>query len=143
MVDPVAPTSLSIIDQYGRIEMDRIHTVYRPDLKSYVVSLPSGVSHSALKKWSFEFIRELQSRRSKAGLLFNTGDHDFESIDCLKLLKDLFTKNRAIRKKINRVAFVQPIQYRNPEVISDSEAYFSAEQKAIEWLKLTYRNAHF
>lgn len=123
--------------------MGRIHTVYRPDLKSYVVSLPSGVSHGALKKWSREFIQGLQLRPGKAGLLLNTGNHDFESIDCLKLLKDLFVKDSAIKKRINRVAFVQPIQYRNPEVISDSEAYFSAEQKAIEWLKLTYRNAHF
>ncbi len=123
--------------------MDHIHTSYRRDIKSHVVSLPSGVSHNALKKWSREFIRELQLRPGKAGLLFNAGDHDFESIDCLKLLKDLFTKNRAIKKSINRVAFVQPIQYRNPEVVSDLVAYISAEQKAIGWLKSTYRNDHF
>ena len=123
--------------------MDRIYTAYRPDIKSYIISLPSKVSHSALKKWSCEFIRELKLRHGKAGLLFNSGDHDFESIECMEFLKDLFTKDSTIKKSINRVAFVQPIQYRNPEIVSDSEAYFSAEQNAIDWLKLTCRNAHF
>ena len=102
-----------------------IHTDYHSDIESYVVSLPGGVSYSALKNWGIEFIRELQTRSGTAALLFNTNAHNFESIDCLKWLREFFAKEDVFTSTIRRVAFVQPIQYRSPEVVSDTEAYFS------------------
>jgi hypothetical protein len=101
-----------------------------------VVKLPRRVSLETLQKWGSEFIQELQIQHSDVGLLFNTNTHDFESIDCLKWLRKFFSEEHVVKNSISRVAFVQPIQYRRPEVVNRSVAYFATVHDAYHWLSL-------
>lgn len=117
--------------------MESIHTVYDPIIEAYVVSFPSEVSLHSLSAWGCEFIRVLDARADRtAGLLVNTNTHGFESVDCLRWLRDFFAKEYSVKRGIDRVAFVQPIQYRVPEIVSDYEAYFSTVEDARKWLLL-------
>lgn len=114
--------------------MNQINTKYCQDIESYLARFPKWVSLGALKAWGSELTLELQARSGPAGLLLDTNCHDFESIDCLKWLREFLTEAPAVRSRINRVAFVQPIQYRTPEVVSESEAYFTTVKEAYQWL---------
>lgn len=116
--------------------MSQVHMEYHQEIKGYLVSFPSKVSLIALKIWGSEFTLELQAHSGQAGLLLDTNAHDFESTDCLKWLREFFTEEHVVRRKISRVAFVQPVQYRMPEIVTESEAYFSTVKEAYEWLSL-------
>ncbi len=61
--------------------------------------------------------------------------HEFELIQCLKLLREFFTTNVAIQFNVVKVAFVQPQSYREPKVVSEIEGYFESIEEAYEWLK--------
>lgn len=117
--------------------MNQVHTEYRQEIGAYLVGFPSEVSLNALKMWGSEFTLELQARSGPAGLLLDTNSHDFESTDCLKWLREFFTDEPVVRREINRVAFVQPAQYRMSGIVNESEAYFSTVKEAYEWLLKT------
>jgi hypothetical protein len=114
--------------------MSQIHTEYCQEIGSYLVRFPSQISLNALKVWGSEFALQLQERPAPAGLLLDTNTHEFESVDCLKWLKGFLTERAVLRSGISRVAFVQPGQYRMPEVVTESEAYFLTVKEAYEWL---------
>lgn len=115
--------------------MNAIYTEYDCTIKAYVVSVPDEVSLSALEAWGTDFIRTLNEQSGgKSGLLLDTNTHNFESIDCLRWLKNFLTLEHSVKSSINRVAFVQSAQYRKEEVVSDVEAYFRAVQDARQWL---------
>ena len=68
-------------------------------------------------------------------MLIDTNKHEFESIQCLKLLREFFTTNVVIQTNVGKVAFVQPKNYRGPHVVSEIEAYFESTEEAYKWLE--------
>jgi hypothetical protein len=114
--------------------MDHIYMEYDQEIESYLVSFPREVLLNALETWGSDFMQELCERSDQVGLLVDTNTHNFESIACLKWLKNFLTEEPVVTIGINRVAFVQPVQYRMPEVVTESEAYFSTCKEAYEWL---------
>jgi hypothetical protein len=114
--------------------MSQVETEYCHEIESYWVRLPHHVSLNALEIWGSRFTLQLQKQSAPAGLLLDTNTHDFESVHCLKWLRQFFSESAAVRSGINRVAFVQPAQCRMPEVVTDSEAYFMTVEEAYKWL---------
>ena len=57
----------------------------------------------------------------------------FESVECLKWLRELFTREPADVSGINSAPFVQPIEYRRPKICCKPEAYFANLQDARDW----------
>ena len=114
--------------------METIHTEFDKEINAYIVNFPSRVVLDVLKLWGSIFSEELEGQSGKVGLLLNTNAHDFDSIECLKWLKEYLTKETVVVSHVSRVAFVQPAEYRSPEVISKSEAYFANIEDAMEWL---------
>lgn len=115
--------------------MTEIQTQFDVELRCFVVTLPEFVTLRALKCWEQGFLQALEDQSSKVGLLFDSNSHNFESIECLKWLKAFFTEEEGIGSQVDRVAFVQPAQYRVAEVVSDQEAYFVNIQDARNWLQ--------
>jgi hypothetical protein len=115
--------------------VDSIRTEFDPDIDAYIVSLPNRISLAALRTWGSVLLAELEGRSGKTGLLFDSNRHDFESIDCLKWLKAFFTGEDLLSSRIDRVAFVQPPEYRSPEIVGESEAYFAHVEDAKTWLR--------
>ena len=116
---------------------EHIEMKFDSEINAFIVSMPELITHSALKIWNKEFLKLLCERASneKAALLLDTNKHDFESIECLKLLRELLSNERQVRESISKVAFVQPRQYREPEIISPVEAYFSQFEEAHNWIR--------
>lgn len=61
--------------------------------------------------------------------------HQFESIQCLKSLRDFFTQQPVIQSNGIKVAFVQPANIIPPQIKSESEAWFENFDEACNWLK--------
>lgn len=66
--------------------------------------------------------------------MLDTNRHHFESIACLKLLRDGLG-DAQISNRVLRLAAVQPTQYREPGVVGPNEAYFSDIDDAYTWLR--------
>lgn len=107
---------------------------YDKKVQSYIARCPAAITMDAL----VAFRQQLHSRvgattsGGRDGLLFDSNTHQFESIACLKYLRDTFTPQ--LRQKIVRVAFVAPRAYREPEIVSQGEAYFNDFESAYLWL---------
>ncbi len=101
----------------------------------YVVMFPDHITLESMKSWGVEFKNKLNGK-SGLSLLLNTNSHNFESVECLKWLREFLTQEQVLTQAINKVAFVQPGTYRATEVISDSEAYFNDSYSARKWLNL-------
>jgi len=116
----------------------KIKSEYERETKAYVVSMPDYVSLEALELWGQKFKKELNRRLSPKpeALLLDTNKHNFESFECLKLLRSILNTVVSLKNGINRIAFVQPEKYRISEIISYKEAYFSNNEDARKWLKL-------
>ncbi len=104
------------------------------EIKCFVVIFPELVTLQSLKRWGQQFVDELNGKEG-VGLLIDTGPHNFESIDCLKWLKEFLTQVPEVGQSIKRVAFVSPAHYRQPEIVNSREAYFSDISDARIWLK--------
>ena len=109
---------------------------YDDEISALVVRMPDFITLNMLKRWKDEFLLSLNQivGQEKVALLIDTNTHQFESIACLKLLRDLTNEPQVIGR-ISRVAFVGPSQYKQPEVVNSSEAYFSQFEKAHNWLR--------
>ncbi len=104
------------------------------NINAYVVSLPDYVYLKELKEWGLQFLMQLEDRGEIASLLFDTNQHIFESVECLKYLRDLLSKNLITKEYISRTAFVQPLETVQAHIVSDREAYFSNIEEALAWL---------
>ncbi|MEJ2446144.1 MAG: hypothetical protein P8Y42_22290 [Exilibacterium sp.] len=104
------------------------------EIKCFVVIFPELVTLQSLKRWGQRFVDELNGKEG-VGLLIDTGPHNFESITCLKWLKEFLTQAPEVRQSIRKVAFVSPPHHHQPEIIDDREAYFSDISDARIWLK--------
>lgn len=115
--------------------MGEIETQFSPELNAYVVTMPASITLEALQHWGELFISKLKARSGKVGLLLDTGQHEFESVSCLQWLKVFLTQNPVVVDAIGKVAFVQPEEYRQSQIVSPAEAYFSSVDQAQEWLQ--------
>jgi hypothetical protein len=115
---------------------DGIESKYDEAMGAYLVSFPEHVSYEALSKWSIEFQEMLVSRghQKPEALLLDSNKHDFESIECLKFLREILTQLASMKNGICKIAFVQPANYRKSEVVDFNEAYFSSSEEAKSWL---------
>jgi len=113
----------------------QIDTKYDRKIDSFVVRMPGFISLNALKTWKKEFLATLSqiNDHDKKGVLIDTNNHQFESVECLKYLRELFSEPQ-IKRSISRFAFVSPGRYRKPEIIDYSEGYFLSFEEAYRWL---------
>ncbi len=97
--------------------------------------MPEHITLELLKGWRKNFLLTLEKKiiRKNMALLIDTNKHQFESIACLKLLRDLIS-NEVIHR-LSSVAFVQPRKYRIPEIPSSTEGYFDNFEDAYSWLQ--------
>lgn len=107
---------------------------FKKEIDFYLVTFPDYITLKCLKKWGGEIKAELETSGS-FGMLIDTNMHNFESIECLKWLRQFLSDLVSI-KCITIIAFIQPDTYRAPEVVSDKEAYFSDTDSAKKWLEL-------
>jgi hypothetical protein len=101
----------------------------------FVVTFPERITLESMKRWGVDFKNKLNGKTGLS-LLLDTNSHNFESVECLKWLRVFLTQEQVLTQAINKVAFVQPENYRVSEVISDSEAYFNDLDSARKWLNL-------
>jgi len=94
---------------------------YDEKIDGYVISMPDFISLEILEEWQERFNIELSSKMDDAPfkLLLDSNKHDFESIQCLKILRDYLSE---LREVIDRVAFVAPANFVEPHIESESEA---------------------
>jgi hypothetical protein len=106
-------------------------------INGYVVTMPDFVTLDMIEEWKDWFDRELQSIRSlnKFALLFDTNKHNFESIQCLKILREYLTDNKVLKSRFSRAALVAPAKFMAPNIKSEVEAYFDNLEEAYKWLK--------
>lgn len=112
-----------------------IQTRFDSRLDAFVVNFPEFVTLNGLREWGEVFLLELESHSNEVALLLDTNQHNFESVECLKWLRTFLMDDPIIESTIYRVAFVQPTEYRPPEVVSDGEAYFPNTKEAQRWLQ--------
>lgn len=121
------------------LDTDRIETTFEHSTGVLRVRLPERTTLAQLEAWSETFQARLERRKhgNGWGLLLDTNCHDFESIACLRFLRSFLHEITQADLGIHRIAFVQPTQYRQPEVLSSHEAYFATVEAAYRWLCTT------
>jgi hypothetical protein len=106
-------------------------------INGYVVTMPDFVTLDMIEEWKVRFDRELKTIRSsnKFALIFDTNKHNFESIQCLKILREYLTDNKVLKSSFSRAALVAPAKFMAPNIKSEVEAYFDNFEEAYKWLK--------
>ena len=119
------------------MENTTIKTNYDDNSGAFVIRFPEYTTFAELKSWGENFRKILlkQEKNHKPGLLLDTNSHNFESISCLKFLRNFLQEVNQMDNGISKVAFVQPVQYRQPEIMNSCEAYFSKFEEAYQWLR--------
>jgi len=104
-------------------------------INSYIIKFPDLVELGALKKAKTDFNKLLtkNSQRHKFSLLFDTGAHEFESIECLKYVRT-FLSIQPLIENCHKFASVVPESFTKAEVKSDKEASFNNYSEAYCWL---------
>lgn len=115
--------------------MSVIQTRFDAGLDAFVVEFPEFVTLNYLRQWGESFLLELEGHSNDVALLIDTNQHNFESVDCLKWLRTFLMGEPTAKSNICRVAFIQPPEYRRPEVVNDEEAYFTSTKEARRWLQ--------
>jgi len=115
---------------------DPIHTSFDSEANAFIVRFPEHTTLADLMAWgdSFRTILKKRAHHNSSGLLLDTNRHDFESIECLKYIRDLILEFTRMDHGIHKVAFVQPVSYRQPEIVSSKEGYFLTVEAAWKWL---------
>lgn len=109
--------------------LNHISTKYEKHLDCVVVRFPKHVTESQIRKWKPEFLEVLiQNELVASDLLLDTNRHDFENINCLRLLHETLTGDPVVRQALTRVAFVQPLSVREPTVVSRQKHIFASSK---------------
>lgn len=116
---------------------DRIEINFDKRINGYVVTMPDFVTLDMIEEWKDRFDQELKTIRNlnNFALLFDTNAHNFESIQCLKSLREYLTDNNVLKSNFSRVALVAPAKFMAPIIKSEVEAYFDNLEQAYKWLK--------
>jgi len=114
-----------------------IDTRHASEIRALIVRMPALITLNMLNDWSAQLLYMLNecAEGEKITLLLDMNTHNFESIECLKYLREFLSCNQQIKNIVSRAAFVQPEQYRKPEIVSSEEAYFSKFEDAYYWIK--------
>lgn len=75
-------------------------------------------------------------------LLIDTNLHQFESVQCLKGLRDFLTMNPVIQSRKVKAAFVKPENVMPSHIKSEFEAYFHSYDEAYKWLERKQTDTH-
>lgn len=120
----------------------QINTTFDNNVNSFIVRMPEEITFEALKLWEEEFLKSVSKRgkNKNISLLIDTNKHKFKSIECLKLLRNILS-SADIKCCFSKFAFIQPKQYREPNIDSSKEGYFINFENAYCWLqdKETYK----
>jgi hypothetical protein len=116
---------------------DRIEIHFDKRINGYVVTMPGFVTLDMIEEWKYRFDQELKTKRNSDNfaLLFDTNKHNFESIQCLKSLREYLADNTVLKSRFSRVALVAPARFMAPIIKSEAEAYFDNFEQAYKWLK--------
>ena len=114
---------------------EEIEIIFDSEISSYIVRFPDLVKLDSLKKAKKEFERLLESHSGldRFSLLFDTGAHEFESIECLKYVRTFLSIDILV-EKCEKFASVAPENYSKSEVKSEKEAIFNNYADAYKWL---------
>ena len=94
-------------------------------INGYIVKFPDFVELDVLKKAKKNFGKLLKNEpRMNFSLLFDTGAHEFESIECLKYIRELLSIKLLV-DNCEIFASVAPESHAQAEVKSDKEALFN------------------
>lgn len=93
------------------------------------------VELKALKeaKQTFECLIKQTSGTECFSVLWDTGAHEFDSIECLKYCRS-FLSFPALVSQCVRLVTVAPSQYMKSEIKSNKEASFNCYDEAYAWL---------
>ncbi len=116
---------------------NRIEINFDKRINGYVVTMPDFVTIGMIEEWKDRFDQELKTIHNSNyfALLVDTNNHNFESIQCLKSLREYFTDNSVLKSSFSRVAFVTPANFMAPTIKSEVEAYFDNFEQAYIWLE--------
>lgn len=94
------------------------------------------VTLDEMKEANAEFKKLLSGLKENESfsLLFDTGNHEFETIEALKFARSMLTGKTVLNNCI-KFASVAPESYTKPGVKSEREATFCDYEKAYLWLK--------
>lgn len=107
-----------------------ISTTYDTTLDAVIIRFPDTVTEGQMRQWAAALPGRLAPLgRNSSSMLLDTNRHQFESMECLRLLRSALESSH-VRRAIRRVAFVQPVSFRIPGVVSAEEAYFSTVEDA-------------
>ncbi len=113
-----------------------IEMAYNARIHGFIVSMPAVITLGAIEAWRERLWQRITD--SPAGrncrLLIDTNQHQFESIACIKALRDALEDPR-VADHCERAAFVAPARYRQPQIVSEREAYFDSVEAAYAWLE--------
>lgn len=114
-----------------------IQTQFDERINGYVVSMPEFISLEAIEEWKRSISNDLESipGDQQVVILMDTNKHQFESIKCLKSIREFFATNHVIQSNGVKAAFVQPDEYMKPHIKSKNEAYFDDCLAALKWLQ--------
>ena len=118
--------------------MKKIEIDFDKEINGYVIKMPDWVTLEMLKDWRFRFDSKLadSSEKTRYSLLIDTGKHEFESIDCLRFIREHLSGKPEFKTRFKKGAIVAPKKYGTPHVESNREAYFNDYHEAYEWLKV-------
>ncbi len=114
----------------------QINTTFDNNINSIIVRMPEEITFEILKLWEEELL-ELISKieeNEDISLLIDTNKHNFKSIECLKLLREILS-NAHTKYSFSKFAFIQPRQHREPNIINSKEGYFINFEDAYCWLQ--------
>ena len=116
---------------------DNITTEYNEEINAIIVRMPDEITLNLLKQWQNDFLILLKTRklRKSLSLLLDVNKHNFESIECLKLLREFLSQNVVVNQNISKIAFVTPKKFRKPGTRTSKEGYFESFDEASIWLK--------
>ena len=114
---------------------NNIKISFDDNINSYIVILPELVTLKMLiqSKADFEDLILSNPHNEKFSLLFDTGLHEFESIECLKYLRT-FLSIKPLIDNCHKFATVAPVNYTQAKITSDKEASFNKYSDAYTWL---------
>lgn len=120
-----------------RAHMSEIKTEHLKVANGFKVVLKDVITEIDLLNWKESFLEKVENLViENYCILLDSNSHNFESIECMKLLRDILIELTAAAKPLKTVAFVRALQYGPTKITSRSEAYFNSCKEALEWLQI-------
>lgn len=80
-----------------------------------------------------QLMDEIKSCNSSL-LIINIGEHNFESIQVIKELKNRLTQAKLTLNRFIKIAILHPPNFKNKSNDEERYNYFSDKKEAIDWL---------